>query len=73
MAWLRDARLSSGKTAADFAAELGVSRTTLWRWETGKLAPPRWLPHAVAAVLANIPEKPSVSVGFATGAQGGRT
>ncbi len=41
--WLRQARLASGQTAAAYAAAMGVSRITLWRWECGKSAAPQWV------------------------------
>lgn len=30
-------RKSSGQTLDDLAAAFGVDRTTVWRWETGKV------------------------------------
>jgi transcriptional regulator with XRE-family HTH domain len=41
--WIRQARLASGLTAARFAETVGVSRITLWRWESGKAAAPQWV------------------------------
>jgi transcriptional regulator with XRE-family HTH domain len=34
---LRKARLQRGLTAEDVHAATGISRTTLWRWEAGKI------------------------------------
>lgn len=36
---LRIAREAAGLTVADAAAELGVERTTLYRWEAGSRTP----------------------------------
>ena len=36
---LREAREAAGLTVADAAAELGVERTTLYRWEASSRTP----------------------------------
>lgn len=36
---LREAREAAGLTVAEAAAELGVERTTLYRWEAGNRTP----------------------------------
>lgn len=36
---ITDARRKAGLSMADLAAMVGVNRTTVWRWETGRAKP----------------------------------
>ena len=48
---LAEARQAAGLSVADAAAELGVDRTTLFRWEQGSRYPSRFVePHVRAAI-----------------------
>ncbi len=49
-AWLKSQRSISGMSAADFAAALGMSRVTLWRYETRAQALPNWLAISAASI-----------------------
>jgi DNA-binding transcriptional regulator YiaG len=47
---LSERREALGLSRMRLAALLGVDVTTLWRWEVGKQAPPRWLDLALEAL-----------------------
>jgi DNA-binding XRE family transcriptional regulator len=55
--WLRHARIASSMTAAKFAEIIGVSRITLWRWESGKTEAPRWLRIVAEHAFAGTPRR----------------
>lgn len=48
---LRTLRILAGLTQLGLAASLGVHRTTVARWETGKLPIPRWVELAIVVQL----------------------
>jgi transcriptional regulator with XRE-family HTH domain len=48
---LRRLRKERGLSLTDFADKVGVSRPTVWSWETGKTKPRRQKLDAVAATL----------------------
>ena len=47
---LRTLRILAGLTQLGLAASLGVHRTTVARWETGKLPIPRWVELAMRSL-----------------------
>ena len=49
---LRACRRDLGETLAEFAARLGVTSTTIWRWERGECP----MPERVLAILPARPE-----------------
>lgn len=48
---LRQMRKRLGKTQADLAEDLGVTRITIGRWEAGAEDPPRLVRLALAALI----------------------
>lgn len=52
---LKLARVQAGKGVAEFAAEVGVSRITLWRIESGRRPPRTAIRRRLCEVLA-VPE-----------------
>lgn len=48
---LRTIRLSQGLTANAVAMQAGVSETTMWRWESGRVTPKLWRCGAIARAL----------------------
>lgn len=57
---IRELRERLGLTAAEMAHRLGVSETTMSRWETGKNAPSPTAMQALAALEQTAPEAASV-------------
>lgn len=47
---LRALRVLAGLTQSGLAASLGVHRTTVARWETGRSPIPRWVELAMRAI-----------------------
>lgn len=40
---IKELRLIMGMTQAQFARHIGVSRVTIWKWETGKSNPAKYI------------------------------
>jgi transcriptional regulator with XRE-family HTH domain len=49
-AWLKSQRLASGLVPKEFARAIGVSRQTVWRYETRGWPLPNWLTISAASV-----------------------
>ena len=47
---LQARRAALGLSRERLAAALGVTSTTVWRWERGAVPLPRWVPLALATV-----------------------
>lgn len=52
---IRSARQARGLTQGDLGGRLGVTPTTVSRWERGQTVPDRDLRHALATVLGGTP------------------
>jgi len=51
--WLKDQHSISGMSAADFASAIGISRVTLWRYETRDQPLPNWLTISAATIASS--------------------
>ncbi|MGG6240102.1 helix-turn-helix domain-containing protein [Nodosilinea sp. AN01ver1] len=60
---IRDLRQALGSTQAQFADALGVSFSTLNRWENGHMQPSPLALRQVESVLANLSQSPDLASG----------
>lgn len=56
---IKELRLAMGMTRIEFAKHIGVTRVTIWKWETGKSDPTNYIQRELDKLQKRIQAKQS--------------